>query len=355
MSNNIIGKILLYPFSLIYGLVMSTRNLLYEAGVLKSTKFSTPVISVGNLSIGGAGKTPHVEHLIRLLRDYINVGTLSRGYKRKTKGFRIIKASDNALVSGDEPLQYRRKYPDIVVAVSESRALGIPEMLKAHPSLQTIILDDAFQHLSVTPALNILLTQYDKLYVHDHLLPLGRLRERSENSSRANIIIVSKCPRNEEDVDKELILKQLTPAPYQKVYFSFYRYLNPYSFIDTQSRIDLSEYSGLILISAIANTSYLLNYLESKVGEIKTLVYEDHHIFKPKDIEHLSHVFNNFQTDKKCILTTEKDATRLELHYPEIVQKNLPIFVLPLEVDFHFGDQSNFDKEIKDFLLNFKV
>ena len=195
MIQSILGKILMAPFALLYGLSIGIRNTLYDSELVKSTQFSLPIISVGNLSIGGAGKTPHIEYLIRLLSPYINVSTLSRGYKRKTKGFRFIRPADTVLDAGDEPLMYARKHKGVVVAVGESRAIAIPQMVAKYPNLQTVLLDDAFQHRSIKPALNILLTTWDEPFTRDYLMPSGRLREWRSAYSRADIIIVSKCPK----------------------------------------------------------------------------------------------------------------------------------------------------------------
>ncbi len=351
---NSLGRILLIPFSLVYGFIVHTRNLLYEAGVLRSTSFSTPVISVGNLSVGGAGKTPHTEYLIRLLAPYLQIGVLSRGYKRKSKGFRLVKRTDNVTQAGDEPLQYARKYPGVVVAVSESRALGIPLMLKSYPYLKTIILDDAFQHLSVKPALNILLTPYDDLYTDDYILPAGRLREGAKSANRANIIIVTKCPNNEQEIDQELVRKKLQIQDYQSLFFTDYVYGLPYFFFDPSKRVRIDDFDEIVLISAIANTSYLEHYMESKVNHIHNVEFEDHHLYTQKEIEDLRVLFDNIETNNKCIITTEKDATRLELLAPQIQALNLPIFILPIEVRFKFSDGEIFDQLIKSELLNFK-
>ncbi len=354
MGIGLIGRILLSPVSFVYGLAVNTRNLLYEAGLLKSTSFSNPIISVGNLSVGGAGKTPHVEYLIRLLQPYLQIGVLSRGYKRKSKGFRFVTRNDNVLQAGDEPLQYARKFNESVIAVSESRALGIPLMLKRYSGLQTIILDDAFQHLSVTPAINILLTPFDDLYTRDYLLPAGRLRENVSSAKRANIVVVTKCPKQEEEINQEAIITELQLEDYQQLFFSYYEYGKPYSFFEPLLRKNLEDLDDVILISAIANTSYLEQHLESKVKNIHKVEYEDHHLYSEKEIENLSRLFKQIESDKKCILTTEKDATRLELHFQQIHNSNLPIFVLPIEVHFHFNDKNQFDDLIKELLLNFK-
>lgn len=219
MRRNPIAFILLYPFSFIYGLLISLRNLFYEAKLLRSTSFSLPVINVGNLSMGGTGKTPHIEYLIKMLSPYINVATLSRGYKRKSKGFRMVEVGDNAMTAGDEPLQFKRKFRHIPVAVSESRNIGIPNILKQHPETHSILLDDAFQHRSVVPGLNILLTQYSEPFFEDYLLPLGTLREPRQSYERADLIIVTKCPEELSETEKEDFIARLNPKRNSKFFF----------------------------------------------------------------------------------------------------------------------------------------
>jgi len=355
MIQSWLGKILMSPFALLYGLGIGIRNTLYESELVKSTQFSLPVISVGNLSIGGAGKTPHIEYLIRLLNPYINVATLSRGYKRKTKGFRFVKPSDNVLTTGDEPLMYARKHKDIVVAVGESRSLAIPQMVGKYPQMQAILLDDAFQHRSITPGLNILLTTWDEPFTRDHLLPSGRLREWRSSYERADIIIVSKCPPILDQAAKEAMVKEIDPRGHQKIFFSYYEYDYPYNFYNPKQRIKFDRDLDVILISAIANTNYLLDYLEREVGAVHHMNYEDHHLFSDVDIDYIDTVFKNRDTRRKLIITTEKDAMRLDLHRKKLAKLQIPVFVLPTKVQFHDNEGPQFDHDIQDFLSKFKV
>lgn len=354
MIQSILGRIIMAPFALLYGLSIGLRNTLYESELVKSTKFSLPVISVGNLSIGGAGKTPHIEYLIRLLSPYINVATLSRGYKRKTKGFRFVRPADNVLDAGDEPLMYARKHKGVVVAVGESRAIAIPQMVAKFPDLQTILLDDAFQHRSIKPDLNILLTTWDEPFTRDYLLPSGRLREWRSAYARADVIIVSKCPRTITEEERSKMIQEINPQNHQKIFFSYYKYGYPYNFYNPRQLIKLDKELDVILISAIANTNYLLSYLEEEVYDIHHMNYEDHHLFSELDIEYINTVYKNRDTPRKIILTTEKDAIRLDLHRKKLSELNIPVFVLPTQVQFHNEDQEKFDKDIKDFLLNYK-
>ncbi len=347
-------KILLAPFSAVYGLSILVRNSLYKWGLLKSAAFNLPVIGVGNLTLGGAGKTPHVEYLIRLLSPYLKVATLSRGYKRKTKGFKMVQRGDNSLVVGDEPLQYFLKYPQIKVAVSESRSIGIPMILNRHPDIQAILLDDSYQHLSVTPGINLLLTEYNKPYSEDVLLPAGRLREWRSGARRADIVVVTKCPDHLETREKELMRERLDLAPHQKLFFSKYVYGPPYHLING-SRHPLQNFDRVILLTAIADESYLLDYIEKNVQEVHTMTYEDHHAFSPHEVSVLKQQYDHLGHDRTAIITTEKDATRLILHHNFIKQHQLPIMVLPLQVEFLDGDGRLFNQEMKDFLMDFKI
>ncbi len=354
MQDSIIAKIILYPFSLLYMLGISIRNFLYDANVIKSTQFTIPIINVGNLAVGGAGKTPHVEYLIRLLRPYLEVGVLSRGYKRKTKGFRFVIPNESAELSGDEPKQYAMKFRDTVVAVSESRNTGIPQMLKSYPNIETIILDDAYQHRSVTPYLNILLTAYQKVYTRDLLLPAGRLREYASASERADRIIVTKCPPEMSSTDRARMIKLLDPEDHQTVYFTYYKYYQPYYMYNGGMRLELTPDKEVILMSAIANTEYLESYLSERCTVLDTIKYEDHHFFTERDIETIIRIYQEEENKNIILITTEKDATRLHVHNEVLIKKRIPIFILPIEVAFHFDEKETFDQDIKDFLLEFK-
>lgn len=348
-------KILLAPFSLLYGIGVGLRNLFYRHGLLKSVEFDLPTISVGNLSVGGAGKTPHIEYLIRLLKDYINVATLSRGYKRKTKGFLFVHPRNKATEVGDEPLQFRRKFRDILVAVSESRTFAIPMILQKQPLTQTVLLDDAFQHLAVKPGLNILLTEYSHPFTRDYLLPSGRLREWRVAYHRANIIVVSKCPPELSEADKIAMIDEIKPFPRQRIYFSYYQYDQPYFVLQPTYRFPLKKNVDVLLICAIARTDYLVEYLEGQVNQVKILEYEDHHFFTKRDLSDLKIAFDELESPRKIILTTEKDAMRLEDHRNFIVENRLPVYALPIRVAFHFNEGHLFDHDIQAFLLNFRA
>lgn len=355
MIQELLAKIFLYPFSLVYGLGISIRNGFYETEMLKGSKFNLPVISVGNLTVGGSGKTPHIEYLIILLKDHLNVATLSRGYKRKTKGFRQVERKDNVSAAGDEPLQFKRKFPEVAVAVAESRNIGIPQLLHVQPNIQAILLDDAFQHRSVIPGLNILLTEYSKPFYADALIPAGRLRDNKSSYKRADVIIVSKCPITIDEEERTNLTAQINPFPHQTVFFSRYDYLTPYQIFDFSQKLLPQPSASIILISAIASTDYLISHLEEEYDEIINMKYEDHHYFTKVDLEQLVLTFNQIQNPHKYILTTEKDGIRLGEHFNYITQNNLPIYILPIKVAFLDSDGLMFDDLLKKFLLNFTI
>ncbi len=313
-------RFLLFPLSILYDLITKIRNLLFDFGVLKSTYFSLPVIVVGNLSVGGTGKTPQIEYLIRLLKDKYNIAVLSRGYKRKTTGFLIVNNSHSALHVGDEPLQYFKKFKNITVAVNEKRKQGIEELI-SQKLPKVILLDDAFQHRAVKGSFYILLTKYDDLFTDDFLLPTGNLRESRAGVERTDIIIVTKCPLNLNQDQKEIILAKFNK--YKKdVFFTNISYADK---ISGQYQFSLEELKDfeILLITGIANPSPLLRFLKDQQISFRHLKYPDHHQFSKKEITRINHDFDAIKSHKKLILTTEKDYTRLsgelkELCYLEI-------------------------------------
>jgi len=350
-----LAKALLSPFSLLYGLGVSFRNWTYRRGIQKAISFSVPVISVGNMTVGGAGKTPHIEYLIRGLDPYLEIATLSRGYRRKTKGYLQVQANMNAEQVGDEPLQFARKFPGVSVHVAEERAFAIPEIIARRPDTQLVLLDDAFQHRAVRPGLNVLLTEYDRPFTRDYLLPSGRLREWRSGYVRADIIIVSKCPRDLSQEAADKLREEIDPLPHQHVFFTYYDYAPPYYILDHRYRLKMDENVSLLLISAIANTDYLVNHLQQHSDIVQSLDYEDHHYFDRRDLGNLQLRYREMPGNHKAIITTEKDAMRLDLHREFLQKERLPVFVLPLAVRFHFGDGPAFDTLVRDYLLSFKA
>lgn len=359
MINNIFYRVLMSPFALLYGGIVKMRQLSYQLQLLRSSRFDVPTIVVGNLSTGGVGKSPHIEYLIRLLEPYINVAVLSRGYKRKTEGFRLVQPENTALEVGDEPLQFKRKYPSVPVAVGERRAYAIPQMLYQHPDIQTVLLDDAFQHLAVRPYMNVLVTEYSRPYTRDYILPMGNLREGRSGAERADIIVVSKCPTEMQIAEKQRFIKEINPHSQQKVFFSYYDYATPYHILDPsvflQNDNALDAETEVLLVTGIARVDYLVEHLSHRVKAVTTLSFEDHRIFSNYDVAHVKTLFDQMTGRKKVILTTEKDATRLELHKAYIVENQLNIYAIPIEVKFLFDEQATFDNEIKQRLLDFKI
>lgn len=355
MPEDIVIKVLLLPIALLYGLAVGLRNLLYRIGVLRSVKFDLPVISVGNLTVGGTGKSPHIEYLLRWMTQYLNVAVLSRGYGRKTEGYRPVTTIDTAKEVGDEPLQFKRKFPDTAISVSESRALGVPELVKRNPETQCVLLDDAFQHLAVTPGLNIMLTEFNRPFTRDWLLPSGRLREWRIGYRRADIIIVTKCPAGLTAAQRQKMLHEIDPYPRQRVYFSRYQYGAPYNMLRPELKRSLDLNTDVLLVSAIANTDYLLKHLGGEARSVQTMEYEDHHYFAEDELNDMVRRFERMPGKDKVIVTTEKDATRLELHAEFFWKNNLPVYVLPIEVAFCDQDEVAFQEDVKSVLLDFKV
>ncbi|HOY07911.1 MAG TPA: tetraacyldisaccharide 4'-kinase [Saprospiraceae bacterium] len=355
MPDDIVLRVLLLPFALLYGIGIGLRDLLYRIGVLRSVRFDLPVISVGNLSVGGAGKSPHIEYLLRWLGQYIDVAVLSRGYGRKTTGYYPVTMLDSAEQVGDEPLQFKRKFPEAAISVSESRALGVPELVKNNPASQCVLLDDAFQHLAVTPGLNVLLTEFNRPFTRDWLLPSGRLREWRYGYRRADIIIITKCPADLTARQRRDMLLEIDPYHHQQVFFSKYEYGEAYHLMNPEIVKPFDLQTDMLLVSAIANTDYLLNYLAGQARSVQTLEFTDHHYFKDEDLQEMKRRFERMDSKDKIIVTTEKDATRLELHRDFFIQHNLPVFVLPVQVAFCDEDEPGFQAAVKEFLTNFKV
>ena len=343
-------RYLFLPFSLLYGIILYIRNWLFDKNYLKSATFNFPLICVGNLAVGGTGKTPMVEYLIRLLGDDYKLATLSRGYKRKTRGFGIANENTTALEIGDEPMQFHMKYPKTTVSVGEERLAAIPQLLQERPATQVIILDDAFQHRTVNAGLNILLTERKNLYSRDLWMPAGDLRDTRKSASRAQIIVVTKC-RPELSIQKrELIINELRPNPSQSVFFTEIVYGQPYHLFSKEN-YTISPLMDLLLVCGIASPKPLKEYLTSMVSTYDMLRYPDHHIFSIDDLEEIKKQFEKLRSSQKIILTTEKDSVRLMKFKNEL--KSYPIYVLPIEHRFLFNDADRFHRLVKGFLDNF--
>jgi tetraacyldisaccharide 4'-kinase len=341
-------RILLYPVAIIYGAAVWMRNRLYDSGFYSSVEFSVPVISVGNLSTGGTGKTPHIEYLIRLLHYQFKVATMSRGYKRHTQGFLLADFETNALRIGDEPMQYYMKFPDITVSVAEERMTGIPKLIQQRPSTEVVLLDDAFQHRSVKAGINILITDHGKPFYKDHILPIGTLRENKRAYKRADVIIVSKCPENMTVAEAEKMTQEIQPYPHQKVFFTKIFYETPYDFF-TKEKLSISG-ANVILVCGIAKPAPLVSYVEKNATGVHVLSYKDHHYFLRRDLEEIKETYNNWNVQNKIILTTEKDAARLHLFADKLKEWGIIIGVLPIHVAFLFNKGNEFDSFVLGYV-----
>ena len=302
---------ILSPFSLLYALVLGVRNLFFDINIIKQTSFDIPVIAVGNLSVGGTGKTPQIEYLIRLLEDEYTIAVLSRGYKRKSEGFVIANDKTTVEEIGDEPFQFFKKFQKIIVAVDTNRVNGINQLLKTNSKINLILLDDAYQHRKVKARFYALLTSYDNLYTKDFVLPLGDLREAKSGAKRANAIIVTKCPVGITQVEKNAIVDEIKPTKFQNVFFSSIAYDNVIH--SNKSSLGLKEIVDydVVLITGIAKPEPLLDALNSIGIKFTHLNFPDHHNFSPSDIDTINETFDKLKNAKKLILTTEKDFTRL--------------------------------------------
>ena len=351
----------LLPLSWLYGLGVGFRNLLFEMGILKSRSFSTPVISVGNITVGGTGKTPHVEYLIRLLKERAKVAVLSRGYKRKTSGF--VLADENATVRtiGDEPYQMKTKFPDITVAVDGKRTRGIDRLTSGEyvKGIDVIFLDDAFQHRYVKPGINILLVDYHRLIIYDKLLPAGRLREPIESKNRADIVIVTKCPKDLKPMEFRVITKAMSLYPYQQLFFSTHEFeaLRPV-FAENPEQTERPEQTELsealadknvMLLTGIASPEQMLIDLKTYAKEVTPLAFSDHHNFKKKDVDRINEAFSALPSPK-LIVTTEKDETRLKQVVGLSEEVKTSLYALPIKIKILLDQENTFNQTIFSYV-----
>lgn len=343
-------RYLLFPFSILYGGIIFIRNKFYDWKILKSVKFHFPVISIGNLSVGGTGKTPHIEYLIKMLGSNYKLAVLSRGYKRKTSGYRLVKPMSTAAETGDEASLIKSKYPFVNVAVAQERVYGIPQLLSDAPETQVLLLDDAFQHRSVIPSINILITRYKKPYTRDFILPMGSLREFRSSAKRADFIIVSKCPEDLSEEQRIAFRNEISPSKNQLLLFSYLKYGNPYNLVNSNYRIELSQPNAVYLFTGIAQLDELMQYLRSSCKEVFNFEFPDHHDFDVYDMDNIRTAFNNIERENKILLTTEKDVVRLIPHKRWISENKLPIYVLPVEVSFFQKDKVILEKELYQYL-----
>lgn len=343
--------------SLIYGLVVGIRNEMFNLKILPSREFDFPVISVGNITVGGTGKTPHTEYIINLLKSSLRVATLSRGYKRKTRGFLLAGTDSTVRQVGDESIQIKQKFSDIIVAVDADRVRGIEKLTELPEPPDVIVLDDAFQHRYVTPGLNILLTDYERLITKDSLLPYGRLRELASNRYRANIIIVTKCPPQIKPIDERIITKELYIRPYQQLYFTRLEYSDSRPVFSEEIEItdhNLMDGAAILLFTGIANPNPLREYLSHKSRNVLELKFSDHHSYTAKDIDEIVAMYYALPDGKRLIFTSEKDMVRIREtdNLPDIIRKNL--YYIPVTISFLNGANKDFDRKILNYVRDNK-
>lgn len=343
-------RFILFPFSILYGIIIWIRNKLYDKNILKSISFNFPIICVGNLAVGGTGKTPMVEYLIRLLKEDYKVATMSRGYKRKTKGFAIADESTTAIDIGDEPMQFYKKFPDITVSVAEERLVAIPQLLHDSPDTQVIILDDAFQHRRVKAGLNIVLTEYKNLFTRDFLLPAGDLRDIKNSYERADIIVVTKCKSHLTEEERDELITEIKPLPNQKIFFTKIEYGSPYHLFNKQEKF-LAPDINILLICGIANPKPIKEVLSAYSATYEMMRFGDHHIFTMDDLNEIRDEFENMDSENKIILTTEKDGVRLAKFEKEL--KDFPVFVFPIKHKILFGQEEELHSVISEFIKSY--
>ena len=339
----------LLPLSWCYGLAVGIRNQLFEMGILKSRAFKTPIISIGNITVGGSGKTPHVEYIVKQLHDKMKVAVLSRGYKRKTKGFVLATKDSTAADIGDEPFQMKKKFADIYVAVDANRCRGIDFLTENEETKDTdvILLDDAYQHRYVKPGVNILLIDYHRLIIYDKLLPAGRLREPKQGKNRADIVIITKCPNEMKPMEFRVLTKALGLFPYQKLFFTKLKYnqLKPLYAGEDKPLSELTKDTHVVLLTGIASPKQMMMDLSSYTSHITPLTFADHHAFRKKDIQRINEVFAQ-TPEPKVTITTEKDNARLFGMKGLSDEVRQHIYMLPIEIEFLLGQQEEFNEKI---------
>lgn len=344
----------LYPLSWIYGLGVDLRNWLFHIGVLKSKSYPVPVICVGNITAGGTGKTPHIEYLVELLKDRYSIAVLSRGYKRKTKGFVLADDRVSAADIGDEPFQIKNKYPDVTVAVDENRCEGIERLLAmGHNRPDVILLDDAYQHLYVKAGLNILLVNNNRIITEDALLPAGLLREPVAGRLRAHVVVLTKCPADMSPIDYRIRSRQMNLFPYQQLFFSTFRYKDMYCLSDKDKKMSIygiKAGDSVLLLSGVADNSQLAKVFGKTKANVKTLFYPDHHGYAREDLSRIEKEFNQLPSGNRYVVTTEKDTSKLVIFKDWVSRFGGNVYVLPVQVEFLLNNKEKFDKYILDYV-----
>jgi tetraacyldisaccharide 4'-kinase len=344
-------RVLLLPFAIEYGIIIFIRNKLLDKNfLLHETTFNFPLICIGNVAVGGTGKSPIVEYLLSYLHPTYKVATLSRGYKRKTKGYALANENATALEIGDEPMQFHLKFPNVPVAVGEERLVAIPQLLHDVSDLQVIIFDDALQHRAVKAGLNIVLSDYNNLYIYDFFLPTGDLRDERRSVKRADIIIVTKCPPDLTFDKKQKILCNLHSLNTQLVFFTTIEYDTPYHII-THELKPITENDEVLLVCGIANPKPLKDYLHQQAATYYQKNYNDQHIFTIDDLKEIIELYKAIDVPQKMILTTEKDAVSLTKFKQKLV--DLPLYVLPIKHIFLYDEASLFESAVEQHIVNF--
>jgi tetraacyldisaccharide 4'-kinase len=349
---------LLIPVSLVYGIVVLLRNILFDKQFLRSVQFDFPVISVGNITVGGTGKTPHVEYLLALLSDKYRTAMLSRGYKRKTSGFILAGEGAQPTEIGDEPFQVYSKFSNVSVAVDSNRVNGIKELKKSVKNLQAVVLDDAFQHRFVKAGLSIVLVDYTRPVFNDYLLPFGNLRESMRGLQRADIIVITKVPENIELEESDYWRKKLRLRAQQNLFFTNYEYQDMAPVYDKTSKeikfsTLLKKSTKIILLTGIANPKPIEEYLNATGLISESIQYQDHHEYRQYDIKNILRKFDTICDENKIIITTEKDAVKLRNINDLPLSFTNNIYYLPIRVKFLFGKKEEFEKVIFEFVRNY--
>lgn len=343
-------RLFLFPLTLLYGVVVRMRNYLYDKKIIEGIAFNIPIFCVGNLSVGGTGKSPMVDYLLSLLKQQYPVATISRGYKRRTSGYVLATQQTTAIEIGDEPMQFHLNHPDVAISVCEKRIEAVPELLYDRPETKAIVLDDAFQHREIKAGMQIILTEYNNLYTRDLFLPTGDLRDQTSSADRADIIVVTKCPADLSEHGRFLVLQELSPKRHQYVFFTTIQYGTPYHIISGHE-YTITKDTEVLLICGIANPRPLTQYIHDESKTYDALFYNDHHLFSIDDINEIKYRFDAILEGEKIILTTGKDAVRL-VRYKEQLE-DLPVYVIPISVNFLFGQSVEFNKLILDYPKTF--
>lgn len=340
----------LWPFAWLYGVVVYVRNRFFDWGWITSRQYKTAVISVGNITIGGTGKTPHVAYIMDLLTRSFQVAMVSRGYKRKSRGLQVATPMSNSRQLGDEPFQLYRKFPYALIIAESNRRKAIEYIEKNYPSNEVVVLDDAFQHRYVEPGLSILLVDYHRLITKDKLLPVGNLRESASSRYRASVVIITKCPAKLAPIELRNLYNEIAPRPYQRLFYSFYEYAPFTSLFGNEIQV-LTNTMAVLAVSGIAQPKDMLQYLSSQAATVVAMSYDDHHDFTSANWKNIQRKFDELPYQDKCIVVTEKDAAKLigmSKDIPSVLHEK--IWVLPIQVNFLQNGSSEFDKLILDYV-----